>query len=682
MTRAGGFSASAGAERFGPASVVGLAALPLLIGGLLIASLGAPTQQLDRVTAAIVNEDEPVTVNDQTIPLGRQFAAALIAGASGETSAATPASGSGASAGTGSDTAAAGVGGQPAGDAPATSAPATATPVPSPDGSDGSADSADTTDSADFTWILTNADEADAGLSSGRYAAVVTIPASFSAAATSIAGPAADARPATIEVATTPSSAFLDPALTQAVTTAATAALNRQLIAQYLVQVYDGFTTINEQIGQASAGASSLASGADQLSTGAAQLVGGADQLSAGLASLDAGAAELATGLAQLDAAAQPLPGETAALAQGATGVASALSSASTALTGATAEFAAVVARICALPGPGTVCGEATAALGRLQNADAGVGALAGGAGQVASGADALAQAMPALVGGIDGSAGGAAAIASGADASASGAASLDAGAQSLAAGAAQLDTGAAQLADGLATAVEQIPVYSDDDVATLSNVVADPVRADQTEIPPGLSSVPLFAVLALWIGALAAALARRAVPRRELMTSASSIAIAWRALWPMAAVGAVQGAIVSIAVLVALTVTPAQGIATVGACLLIGAVFAVVNEGLAAAFGGIGRVLAVLAGVLALAAGLSSTVPAAVTGAASALPTAAARDLLLGAASGLGQNPAAATLGLVLALLAGALLVVAGIAARRRVSPRALRARAVTSAR
>jgi putative membrane protein len=633
VTRAGGFSAGAGGERFGPASVVGLVVLPLLVGGVLIASLGAPTQQLNRVTAAIVNEDEPVTVDDQTIPLGRQFAAGLIAGASGGTSTAA-------------------------------------------------AQNSDSSDSTDFTWILTNADEADAGLTSGRYAAVVTIPASFSAAATSIAGPAADARPATIEVATTPSSAFLDPALTQAVTTAATSALNRQLIAQYLVQVYDGFTTINEQIGQASAGASSLASGADQLSTGAAQLVGGADQLSAGLASLDAGAAELAAGLAQLDAAAQPLPGETAALAQGATGVASALSAGSTALSGATAQFAEVVTRVCALPGPGTVCGDATAALARLQTADAGVAALAGGAGQVASGADALAQAMPALVGGIDGSASGAATIASGTDASASGAASLDAGAESLASGAAQLDTGAAQLAAGLATAVEQIPVYSDDDVATLSNVVADPVRGDQTEVAAGLSSVPLFAVLALWIGGLAAALARRAVPRGELMTSAPSTSIAWRALWPMATVGAAQGGAVSIAVLVALTVTPAQGIATAAACVLIGAVFAVVNEGLAAAFGGVGRLLAVLAGVVALAAGLSSTVPAPVASVAGALPTAAARDLLLGAASGLGQNPGGAVLGLVLAALAAALLVFVGVAARRRVSPRALRARAPSAGR
>ena len=60
---AGTFSATAGARHLGWLAVVGLLAVPLLIGGILTWALATPTAHLDRVTAAIVNDDEPVTVN-------------------------------------------------------------------------------------------------------------------------------------------------------------------------------------------------------------------------------------------------------------------------------------------------------------------------------------------------------------------------------------------------------------------------------------------------------------------------------------------------------------------------------------------------------------------------------------------------------------------------------------------
>ena len=83
-------------------------------------------------------------MNGQTVPLGRQFAAGLIAG----TDDADPASASAAADG-----------------ADGASAPDAAT--------DG------TPAASNFDWVLTNADEASAGLGSGRYAAVVTIPAAL-----------------------------------------------------------------------------------------------------------------------------------------------------------------------------------------------------------------------------------------------------------------------------------------------------------------------------------------------------------------------------------------------------------------------------------------------------------------------------------------------------------------------
>ena len=37
--------------------------------------------RLGRVQAAIVNDDQPVTLNGQTVPLGRQLTAGLVEGA-------------------------------------------------------------------------------------------------------------------------------------------------------------------------------------------------------------------------------------------------------------------------------------------------------------------------------------------------------------------------------------------------------------------------------------------------------------------------------------------------------------------------------------------------------------------------------------------------------------------------
>ncbi|WP_157001874.1 hypothetical protein [Agromyces laixinhei] len=607
----GPFSAGAGSERLGIVAIVGMLAVPLLTGGVLTWALATPTAHLDRVTAAIVNDDEPVTVDGSTVPLGRQLAAGLMGG------------------------------GTPDGDTPEH-------------------------DPQNFTWVLTNDDEATAGLRNGRYVAVVTIPASFSASATSMGGPAASAVHAEIEVTTTPASAALDPALTEAVTSTAVASMNAQLISQYLGNVYEGFNTIEQQISDAASGASSLAAGAVSLADGAATLASGAAQLAAGLGALDTGSDSLAAGLAELDAAAQGLPEAAALLAQGAAEVSSALDTVASKLDGATTEFSAVVAEICALPGPGTVCGRATGALGTLQTANRDVATLASGADQVAAGAEELAAGMTALVGGLDASAEGADEVAAGADASNAGAASLATGAASLVTGADQVETGAAQLADGLEQAAEQLPSYSDSDIEILSSVVSQPVNVTQFSPAAGWQTVPLYAVVALWVGGIVLALARQAVPRRRLLTATSSGRIALQAMLPGVAIGAVQGLVVGVAFLVAVAVDPGQGLGFTAAAVAVGAVFAAVNQGLAASFGAVGRLAAAFVGAIALAAGLSSTVPPAVDSLAAAFPTTPGLELLLATLTA-GTVWAALT-GLVLFALLGVALVFAGVAARRTV--------------
>ena len=68
-------TATSGEERLGGLAVAGLLLVPVLVGVLLAWGLSAPVQHLDRVTAAVVNDDAPVTLSGQTVPLGRQLAA-------------------------------------------------------------------------------------------------------------------------------------------------------------------------------------------------------------------------------------------------------------------------------------------------------------------------------------------------------------------------------------------------------------------------------------------------------------------------------------------------------------------------------------------------------------------------------------------------------------------------------
>jgi putative membrane protein len=611
------FGATRGVERLGGVALAGVVLVPVLVGVLLSWGLSAPVQHLERVRAAVVNDDTPVTVNGQTVPLGRELAGSLIGGPGG-------------------------LGG------------------PLDPGVDASTTPADL--DPNFTWVLTNDTDAAAGLADGTYAAVVTIPSSFSADATSISGPAADAVVATVGVQTTPATAILDPAVTDVIVQAALRALNAQLTGRYLSNVYQGFNQISSSIAQAAQGADQLASGATSLDSGAEQLASGAGELADSLGTLDSGASSLSSGLDRLDSSVQALPGQTAQLAQGAAEVAAGVDAEAAALDRATAQLASLVGTVCA--DPGRVCDRATAALARLQAASSGIDRLATGADEVAAGNQRLAGSMPDLVSGIDQSASGAARLADGAGEAASGGRSVASGADSVASGAAQVDSGAAQLSSGLDEAVQQIPTYSDDDIRVLSTVVAQPTEAELDLPPTGTQTVPLFAAVALWVGGAVTALARRTVPRSRLMTASSTAALTGRAVWPAAAIGAVAGALVALPLLPFMELGGGSAVRFVLGCAGAGLVLYLVNHGLAALLGGVGRTLAVVVAVLVLVVGTSSTAPAAIESTAALVPTGPARTLLL-ATIGVG-SPAGAVVALVVWAVVGLALAYAGVARRR----------------
>ena len=332
--------------RVSPLTIVGLVMVPLIVAGLLIWGLWSPGDRLNTVTAAIVNNDVPVTIDGQYVPLGRQLSAGLVSG-----------------------------------------------------GGEGS---------TNFTWVLTDAAGAAKGLTSGAYVAVVTIPKNFSAAATSPGGNASQAEQATIDVATSDKSLLVDNAISSAITSTAATLLGRQLTTNYLENVYLGFNTLSRQLATAASGAKDLAAGTFALADGANQVANGASQLASGLTALSKKTADLPTqtsqlsdGAAQTNAGAQQVSGAAAKVSGGLTGL-----NASCAQSGASTAFCESLATLTGAAS-GVSTGAAGVAVGTSGLAS-GTASLAAGIPALTGGISGLASAGSQLHLGILGIAGGA----------------------------------------------------------------------------------------------------------------------------------------------------------------------------------------------------------------------------------------------------------------------------------
>lgn len=620
-------------------TLIGVLLLPVVIGGILIAALYNPVERLGGMHAAIVNNDEPVTLNGQTVPLGRQLTAGLVEGSD---------------------------------DLP-----------------------------SNLDWTISNTEDATAGLADGTYDAVITIPANFSAAATSTA-PGGTPEKATITAQTAPDSLIVDDAITAQVAAAAASVLGEQLSSTYLENVFLGFTTLGGQLGTAADGAHQLADGATQASDGAAQLPAGATALASGASQLGDGATQLSDGLGQLadgtrqsaagagqlTAGLGQVSGQLTSTAAGTLGGTAATNvTYANAAAGATQKLAATYQALLVkngcdptAPTPSSVCADllqlaagvtdsatnAGYAAGYAGGVQQGLGATAQGIDQLAAGSTQLQSGLGTIAGGIDASATGATGLASGAAQLSDGATQLSDGATSLADGVSQLATGTASLADGLTQASTALPSYSDQQANDLASVVANPVATEGTNSSLfGASAVPLLAMLALWFGGLAAFVALQAVPRHALSSRRPSVLLALRALAPAAAIGAAQGLLVAVIVQLAADYDAGAWWSFAGLAVVAGVAFAAVNQALVAVFGGAGRWISALIGVLAVATGIVSTVPGVLASVASLMPTTPAYNALLAAltsAGGLGAGLAGMIVWAALAFVATILAV-----ARRR---------------
>ena len=332
--------------------VIGLIFVPLIVVGGLMWGLWNPTERLDRVKAAIVNNDEPVTVNGQITPLGRLLTAGLVEG----------------------------------------------------DGSD-----------TNYDWVITNESGAKKGLEKGTYVAAVTIPENFSKVATTAMGNATDATQALIEVTTSNKSRLVDDAITTAITSTAVNLMNQQLTSLYLERVLLGFTDLSTGLSEAANGSDeltkgiyALADGANQLATGASTFSSGMWALNAQTSQLPAQTQQLANGAATTDGYAQQLSG---GLTQFAAGLAQ-LNLACSANPGYCGSIDANIATLSTnangLAQLGSGVAQGTAGV------SSGTSALAGGMPALSSGISELAAGSSGIASGVSGIASGASALADG----------------------------------------------------------------------------------------------------------------------------------------------------------------------------------------------------------------------------------------------------------------------------
>jgi putative membrane protein len=470
-----------------------------------------------------------------------------------------------------------------------------------------------------------------------------------------------------------------------------------------------------------------------QSADGAEQLAGGADQLAAGAGELDAGADQLAGGLAQLDERSAALPASATRLSQGSTGVADGLQQYIEEMEAAygcaavpaspqclsleplrdiqesAAQVAGGWAAVTGAPGSASSAPTGLYALqaGIGQSADgaaalaAGTGELTGGAQGLASGARALADGLGRLEAGARDLAVGASGLSAGADQLSDGVGQLQTGASQLATGAdgladgvgrlstgaGELSTGAGQLADGvgqlsagagdLATgldqATEQIPTYTEGERRNLASVVAEPVTAPGVEDLSTGATGPLFAVLALWIGALGLLTVFPPVAARAMGSTRGSVLLALEAFRVPAFVGLGTGAVVGGILAAVQEVSILTGVGAVAVGALASVCFVAVHQGVVGWLGNLGRGMSLLVAVLLIGTGVVSTVPDVLVGLADLLPTGAARDALLAVVvPGVGGIAGALTW-LVLWTLAGLGLAVGATARARRMRVAAL---------
>ena len=157
----------------------------------------------------------------------------------------------------------------------------------------------------DLGWEFVNKQQADSGVSSGHFYAVVTVPTDFSAKAASIT--ATQPQQAVIRYTTTPAKNYIGSLVSNQAAEKVKTSVAKQITQAYAKGVLENVDKLGSGLETAAGGASTLHGGLTQLQAGAQTYTGGVKQLAVnqramanGLARLSDGSRQLQAGLDQL----------------------------------------------------------------------------------------------------------------------------------------------------------------------------------------------------------------------------------------------------------------------------------------------------------------------------------------------------------------------------------------------
>ncbi|MEO7720612.1 MAG: YhgE/Pip family protein [Pseudolysinimonas sp.] len=259
--------------------------------------------------------------------------------------------------------------------------------------------------SAGMDWTLSNAADAKKALADGSVYAVLTIPSDFSTSVLSLQS--SSPVQAQLSIATDDAHSYLAGSVAQSLGDGMVRTFGRAITKQYISGVYANLGTLGASLSQAADGANSLASGASQTSAGASALASGLTSYTGGVGSLSSGLARLNTGAASLDQLSSGVASYTGGVAQLSSALSAAVAANDTAQVQAlTAQLADLANQGSALSSQtaggidGIQSGIAQSAAGAKSLASsgpslvAGARALTSGATQLSTGATSLATGL------------------------------------------------------------------------------------------------------------------------------------------------------------------------------------------------------------------------------------------------------------------------------------------------
>lgn len=471
-------------------------------------------------------------------------------------------------------------------------------------------------DSGDFDWHEVSASEAEEGVEDGTFDFALTVPRDFSAALASSArfDPEQARLVMLTNDANSYLSTTIADQVTGRVRDAVATQVSERAASTFLLGIADtrsslvdaasGAQGLADGARQARRGARQLAQGATELNDGAQTLAEGATRLDSGLGTLESSTSDLPSQTRQLADGAQQVADGNQQLAGVGDDIAAASRDVRTAYSGGRSDLNQRMQELGLTAQQRREVLQVYDELGAtvratdddVQGAASQLDRLAAGAGEVAAGAERLAAASPQLAAGIAEAHDGSSELAAGADRLSTGAAALDSGAAELVDGLGDLAPGARRLASGLEAGVQRLPAVDEETRNSVAGTIGDPVAVRDTSRTSagsyGAGLAPFFLSLATWIGGYVLFLIVRPLSRRAVAANQGAVRVALGGWLAPALIGAVQMGVLLTVVALAVGIEPRNAPGTLAFMLLVSAVFVAIVQMLNAWLGTAGQFL------------------------------------------------------------------------------------------